>query len=76
MKQRQSDAIQSGFSYSLPMENELKYANGNLLSPPDSSRILRIVIDRDESGYGMTVSGDNPVYVQSVKGGSCLFSYN
>ncbi|XP_057302148.1 rho guanine nucleotide exchange factor 12-like isoform X2 [Hydractinia symbiolongicarpus] len=26
-----------------------------------------IVIHRDENGFGLTVSGDNPVYVQSVK---------
>ncbi|XP_047130651.1 rho guanine nucleotide exchange factor 11 isoform X1 [Hydra vulgaris] len=26
-----------------------------------------VVIHRDENGYGLTVSGDNPVYVQSIK---------
>ncbi|GFO33630.1 rho guanine nucleotide exchange factor 12-like, partial [Plakobranchus ocellatus] len=38
--------------------------------PPDSSGglIQRIVIiQRDEKGYGFTVSGDNPVFVASVK---------
>lgn len=30
-----------------------------------------IIIHRDENGYGLTVSGDNPVYVQSVKPGEC-----
>uniref|UniRef100_V5GUT4 Rho guanine nucleotide exchange factor 12 n=1 Tax=Anoplophora glabripennis TaxID=217634 RepID=V5GUT4_ANOGL len=28
-----------------------------------------VVVNRDEKGYGMKVSGDNPVYVQSVKEG-------
>jgi hypothetical protein len=28
-----------------------------------------VIIQRDEKGYGLTVSGDNPVYVQSVKKG-------
>uniref|UniRef100_A0A8C6Z6R7 PDZ domain-containing protein n=1 Tax=Nothoprocta perdicaria TaxID=30464 RepID=A0A8C6Z6R7_NOTPE len=26
-----------------------------------------VVIQRDENGFGLTVSGDNPVFVQSVK---------
>lgn len=26
-----------------------------------------VMIQKDEKGYGLTVSGDNPVYVQSVK---------
>ena len=26
-----------------------------------------VVLHRDERGYGLTVSGDNPVFVQSVK---------
>jgi len=26
-----------------------------------------VILNRDEHGYGLTVSGDNPVYVQSVK---------
>ncbi|KAL3284894.1 hypothetical protein HHI36_019030 [Cryptolaemus montrouzieri] len=31
--------------------------------------IVHLVVNRDEKGYGMKVSGDNPVYVQSVKEG-------
>lgn len=31
--------------------------------------IVRVVVNKDERGYGMKVSGDNPVYVQSVKEG-------
>ncbi|XP_008190770.2 rho guanine nucleotide exchange factor 11 isoform X1 [Tribolium castaneum] len=31
--------------------------------------VVQVVVNRDERGYGMKVSGDNPVYVQSVKEG-------
>lgn len=30
---------------------------------------VTITVYKDEKGYGMKVSGDNPVYVQSVKEG-------
>lgn len=33
-----------------------------------------VIIQKDEKGYGLTVSGDNPVFVQSVKEGE--ISYN
>ncbi|XP_045464464.1 rho guanine nucleotide exchange factor 11 isoform X6 [Harmonia axyridis] len=33
------------------------------------AQIVQLVVHRDEKGYGMKVSGDNPVYVQSVKEG-------
>lgn len=36
-------------------------------------QITTITVKTDEKGYGMKVSGDNPVYVQSVKEGKCLF---
>ena len=28
-----------------------------------------VIVQRDDKGYGLTVTGDNPVYVQSVKEG-------
>lgn len=28
-----------------------------------------VIIQRDENGFGLTVSGDNPVFVQLVKEG-------
>uniref|UniRef100_A0A8C3VGN1 Rho guanine nucleotide exchange factor 12 n=1 Tax=Catharus ustulatus TaxID=91951 RepID=A0A8C3VGN1_CATUS len=31
-----------------------------------------VVIQRDENGFGLTVSGDNPVFVQSVKEGESI----
>lgn len=38
-------------------------------NPSPQYHINRVVVVRDEKGYGMKVSGDNPVYVQSVKPG-------
>ena len=35
-------------------------------------QITTITVNKDEKGYGMKVSGDNPVYVQSVKEGKSL----
>ena len=31
-----------------------------------------VVLHRDEKGYGLTVSGDNPVFVQDVKESECV----
>ncbi|XP_049818465.1 rho guanine nucleotide exchange factor 12 isoform X2 [Aethina tumida] len=36
---------------------------------PFSYPMVEVVVNRDDKGYGMKVSGDNPVYVQSVKEG-------
>lgn len=30
---------------------------------------VSVIVNRDDNGYGMKVSGDNPVFVQSVKAG-------
>ncbi|GLV42592.1 Rho guanine nucleotide exchange factor 2 [Carabus blaptoides fortunei] len=32
-------------------------------------QVLKVIVNRDDKGYGMKVSGDKPVYVQSVKEG-------
>ncbi|XP_055854909.1 uncharacterized protein LOC129918418 isoform X2 [Episyrphus balteatus] len=37
--------------------------------PQKTSQLLTLTIHKDENGYGMKVSGDNPVYVESVKPG-------
>lgn len=37
--------------------------------PHGQCQINKVIVNRDEKGYGMKVSGDNPVYVQSVKPG-------
>lgn len=37
--------------------------------------VVQVVVNRDERGYGMKVSGDNPVYVQSVKEGNFYSDY-
>jgi hypothetical protein len=34
---------------------------------------LTVIVHKDETGYGMKVSGDKPVYVQSVKEGKPAF---
>ena len=36
--------------------------------------VATLVIYKDDGGYGMKVSGDNPVYVQSVKEGQSTLS--
>lgn len=38
----------------------------------DPKIIATLVIHKDETGFGMKVSGDNPVYVVSVKEGNFL----
>lgn len=35
--------------------------------------ILELIIQKDRSGYGMKVSGENPVFVDSVKEGGAAF---
>ena len=38
---------------------------------PGQNLIQRcVIVQRDDKGYGLTVTGDNPVYVQSVKDGT------
>lgn len=44
--------------------------DGSIPSSPTSGfQTVVLVVHKDENGYGMKVSGDNPVYVQSVKEG-------
>jgi len=37
--------------------------------PPSSERSRTLIVRRDESGYGLTLSGDRPVFVQTVRPG-------
>jgi len=37
------------------------------LNLPTTTTTLKVLVVKDELGYGMKVSGDNPVFVQSVK---------
>lgn len=37
-------------------------------------QVLKVIVNRDDKGYGMKVSGDKPVYVQSVKEGELPIS--
>lgn len=34
-----------------------------------------VIIQRDENGFGLTVSGDNPVFVQLVKEGKSVLTH-
>ncbi|GFG29830.1 hypothetical protein Cfor_00248, partial [Coptotermes formosanus] len=36
---------------------------------PHHIQVVTVIVQKDENGYGMKVSGDKPVYVQSVKEG-------
>ncbi|XP_066992612.2 rho guanine nucleotide exchange factor 12 isoform X3 [Anabrus simplex] len=40
-----------------------------LVGDPSHIPCVTVIVNKDENGYGMKVSGDNPVYVQSVKEG-------
>jgi hypothetical protein len=44
---------------------------GGVTIPPHHIPVVTVIVHKDESGYGMKVSGDKPVYVQSVKEGKC-----
>jgi hypothetical protein len=40
---------------------------------PHHIPVVTVIVHKDETGYGMKVSGDKPVYVQSVKEGKSAF---
>ncbi|KAJ9590308.1 hypothetical protein L9F63_027854, partial [Diploptera punctata] len=42
---------------------------GGVTLQPHHIPVTTVIVHKDENGYGMKVSGDNPVYVQSVKEG-------
>lgn len=47
--------------------------SGGVVEP---APIATLVLYKDDAGFGMKVSGDNPVYVQSVKEGlACLILF-
>ena len=43
--------------------------NDNLSAADKTGHLMQrcVIVQKDEKGYGLTVSGDNPVFVQSVK---------
>lgn len=51
----------------------------SLLDSPNHSnvqyQIKRVEVMKDDKGYGMKVSGDNPVFVQSVKPGKKFIKF-
>ncbi|KAL0104692.1 hypothetical protein PUN28_016378 [Cardiocondyla obscurior] len=42
---------------------------GTISGAVEPAPIATLVVYKDDAGFGMKVSGDNPVYVQSVKEG-------
>ncbi|KAJ8034924.1 Rho guanine nucleotide exchange factor 12 [Holothuria leucospilota] len=53
-----------------PRQQHYKFTSMSLLLRPgsDTNYIQRcVIVQRDQRGYGLTVSGDNPVRIQSVK---------
>lgn len=40
------------------------------IATSELAHVATVVVYKDDSGYGMKVSGDNPVYIQSVKEGT------
>lgn len=46
----------------------------SVLFVPPAGLVQRcVIIQKDENGFGLTVSGDNPVFVQLVKEGKLAF---
>ena len=52
-----------------PMSTSTSLDGSLPISPTSNFHTVVVVVHKDENGYGMNVSGDNPVYVQSVKEG-------
>lgn len=52
-----------------PMSTNNSLDGSISISPTSNFHTVVVVVHKDENGYGMNVSGDNPVYVQSVKEG-------
>ncbi|KAL5274603.1 ARHGEF12 family protein [Megaselia abdita] len=72
-----SEAVRSGGDGSLNTQNISPRRTLNTSIPTfqthiskiNSTKLLSLTINKDSNGYGMKVSGDNPVYVESVKNG-------
>jgi hypothetical protein len=47
---------------------------GGTAVQPHHLPFVTVIVHKDENGYGMKVSGDKPVYVQSVKEGKSVFA--
>jgi predicted metalloprotease with PDZ domain len=56
---------------SLPAAGNGTNSNNNGEKP--KPQLLELVINKDKYGYGMKVSGENPVFVDSVKEGGAAF---
>lgn len=61
-------------SYTSPISSPVGTRPPSLMDHQQSlPNVVRVTVIRDGGGYGMKVSGDNPVFVQSVKDGKKLF---
>ncbi|XP_073416828.1 rho guanine nucleotide exchange factor 12 isoform X2 [Dendrobates tinctorius] len=73
-KQKVERSVSSSHDFSAPEFDPTESSSRKTKSTWDESRqetyglVQRcVIIQRDENGFGLTVSGDNPVFVQSVK---------
>ncbi|KAG5666153.1 hypothetical protein PVAND_017712 [Polypedilum vanderplanki] len=68
---------ENGSNHQRQRSGKLLLENLNITSSNGSERpkpqILELVINKDKYGYGMKVSGENPVFVDSVKEGGAAF---
>jgi len=55
------------------LENLVSGGGGNGSGEKPKPLIMELVIQKDKHGYGMKVSGENPVFVDSVKDGGAAF---
>lgn len=62
-----SNAVHQRNRSKIHLENLTSPSNGNGDKP--KPLILELIIQKDKYGYGMKVSGENPVFVDSVKDG-------
>lgn len=55
---------------SRPISANTQLDGGGVTVQPHHIPVITVIVNKDDSGYGMKVSGDKPVYVQSVKEGA------
>lgn len=65
-----STAVNQRHRSKMHLENLTSGSNG---SEKPKQQFLELIIHKDKNGYGMKVSGENPVYVDSVKDGGAAY---
>lgn len=61
--------VSNGPSFRRSMGGRVGEASAGTPVSALDARVVVVIVQKDEHGYGMKVSGDNPVFVQSVKEG-------